>query len=147
MYFPYHGNFHIFLEDPYLLQVDSATKMYKTNSADLNDFSNFHSLYFSVEKHSDVGKLVRKKCGKFPRGGKLRAFTVLQEHYSKSSCDFFCSIVERWRIWQPWPLRTTTRPWFPSSPPTATCSRRRCTKPGPSCLPRRPTFCWTWAAT
>ncbi len=54
----------------------SVFKMNKTNSADPNEFSNFHSLYFSV---GNVPMLANsfEKSGEFPQGGKLGTFTVL----------------------------------------------------------------------
>jgi hypothetical protein len=46
--FPPHRNFPYFLGRSVALQVDSVIKINETNSADLIDFSTFHSLHFSV---------------------------------------------------------------------------------------------------
>jgi hypothetical protein len=51
--------------------------MNKTNSADLNDFSNFHSLYFSVGHVLMLAKSFEKEVESFGEGGKLGDFTVL----------------------------------------------------------------------
>jgi hypothetical protein len=69
----------MFLEDSYLLHMDSVIKMNKTNSADLNDFLNFHSLLFSVGNVLMLANLFFFfffKRGKLPLGGKLGASTV-----------------------------------------------------------------------
>jgi hypothetical protein len=52
-------------------------KMNETNSADLNDFSNFHFLYFSVGNTLMLANLLKKESGNFSRGGKLEASTVI----------------------------------------------------------------------
>jgi hypothetical protein len=53
--------------------------MNKTNFADLNDFSDFHCLYFSVGPVLMLANSFekKKKLWKFPQDGKLRASTVL----------------------------------------------------------------------
>jgi hypothetical protein len=53
--------FRIFLEDPWMLQVDSVTKMNETNCVDSTDFSNLHSLNFSVGNVPMLPNLFKKK--------------------------------------------------------------------------------------
>jgi hypothetical protein len=55
--------------------MNSLIEINQTNFADLNVFSNFHSLHFYV--CFAVSKLIRKKSRKFPRGEKLKALSVI----------------------------------------------------------------------
>jgi hypothetical protein len=64
---------HIFFGDPWLLQVSSVIKMNKTNLADLNEFSKFHSLYCFVVNVLMLAKSFEKKW-KVSRRWKVRGF-------------------------------------------------------------------------
>lgn len=65
--------------------------MNRAKIADLNLFSNFHSLYFSVKLFM-ITSHIQRIITQFRRGAKLEAFTVFE--------DSECNIVKISGIWR-----------------------------------------------